>query len=100
MRVGQQRLRHMESRGGCAKYCTCRQGHHGFFFGLAKIAATAGGLSHTGRGVQECIEGFHRGFVDYLSRKFVPKWDSPICEGEFATAGTTSLLVELINMAA
>ncbi len=51
-------------------------------------------------GVQECIERFHRGFVDYLSRKFVPKWDSPNCEGEFATAGTTSLLVELTNMAA
>ncbi len=51
-------------------------------------------------GVQECIRGFHRGFVDYLSRKFVPTWDSQKCEGEFATAGTTSLLVELINMAA
>ncbi len=27
--------------------------------------------------------------------QFVPKWDSPNCEGELATARTASLLVEL-----
>ncbi len=38
-------------------------------------------------GIQEC--------VDYLSRQFVPKWDSPNGEGELAAARTASLLVEL-----
>ncbi len=38
--------------------------------------------------VQECFEGFHRGCVDYLSRQFVLKWDSPNAESELATAGT------------
>ncbi len=28
-------------------------------------------------GIQECLERFHRGYVDYLSRQFVTKWDSP-----------------------
>ncbi len=45
--------------------------------------------------IQECFERFHRECVDYLSRQFVPKWDSPNCEGELATARTTSLFVEL-----
>ncbi len=40
--------------------------------------------------VQECLEGFHRGCVDYFSRQFVPKWDSPNGESVLATAGTTS----------
>ncbi len=31
-------------------FCTYRLGHHGFFYGLGKIAAVAGGLSHIGRG--------------------------------------------------
>ncbi len=46
-------------------------------------------------GIQECLERFHLGCVDYLSRQFVPKCDSPNCEGELATACTASLLVEL-----
>ncbi len=50
-------------------------------------------------GNRECLQGFYRGCVDYLSRQFVPKWDSPNGEGELATAGTTSLLVELIGVA-
>ncbi len=50
--------------------------------------------------VQECLERFQRGCVDYLSRKFVPKRDSPNCEGKLTTAGTTSLLVELVGVAA
>ncbi len=25
--------------------------------------------------VQECLKGFHRGYIDYPSRQFVPKWD-------------------------
>ncbi len=51
-------------------------------------------------GIQECLEGFHRGGGDYLSRQFVPKLDSPNCEGELATARTASLLVELLGVAA
>ncbi len=50
-------------------------------------------------GIHECLEGFHPGCVDYLSRQFVPKWDSPNGEGELATARTTSLLVELVGVA-
>ncbi len=51
-------------------------------------------------GTQECLERFHRGGVDYLSRWFVPKRDDPNCEGGLATARTTSLLVELVGVAA
>ncbi len=43
-------------------------------------------------GIQEC--------VDYPSRQFVPKWDSPNGEGELATTRTASLLVELECVAA
>ncbi len=50
-------------------------------------------------GIQECLEIFHRGCVNYLSRQFVPKWDSPNCEGELATVRTASLLVELVGVA-
>ncbi len=46
-------------------------------------------------GTQECLERFHRGCVYYLSRHFVPEWDSPNGEGELATARAASLLVEL-----
>ncbi len=28
-------------------------------------------------GIQECLERFHRRWVDFLSRQFVPKWDCP-----------------------
>ncbi len=42
-------------------------------------------------GIQECLERFHRRCVDYLSRQFVPKWDSPNGEGELATARTAPL---------
>ncbi len=51
-------------------------------------------------GIQECLERVHRGFADYLSRQFVPKWDSPNGEGELATVRTASLLVELECVAA
>ncbi len=51
-------------------------------------------------GIQECLEGFHRGYIDYLNRQFVPQWDSPNVEGEMATAHTASLVVELVGMAA
>ncbi len=51
-------------------------------------------------GIQECLELFHRRCVDYLSRQFVPQWDSPIGEGELATARTASLSVELECVAA
>ncbi len=51
-------------------------------------------------GIQECLERFHRGCVDYLSRQLFPEWDSPNCEGELATARTASLLVELECVAA
>ncbi len=50
-------------------------------------------------GIQECLERFHRGCVDHLSRQFVPGWDSLNGESELATAGTTTLLVELIGVA-
>ncbi len=49
---------------------------------------------------QDCVERAHRGCVDYLSRQFVTKWDSPNGEGELATARTASLLVELKCVAA
>ncbi len=51
-------------------------------------------------GIQECLEGFQRGCVDYLSRQFVSIWDSPTAESVLATAGTTSLLMELVGGAA
>ncbi len=50
-------------------------------------------------GLQERLERFHRGCVDYFSRQFVPKLDSPNCEGELATVRTASLLVELVGVA-
>ncbi len=50
--------------------------------------------------IQDCLESFHRECVDYLSRQFVPKWDSPNGEGGLATARTASLLVELEYVAA
>ncbi len=34
----------------------------------------------------ECLERFHRGCVDYLSRQFVPKWDSLNGERELVTS--------------
>ncbi len=49
-------------------------------------------------GIQECLERFRRGCVDYLSWQFDPKWDSPNGEGELATARTASLLVELLDI--
>ncbi len=51
-------------------------------------------------GIQKCLERFHRGCVDYLSRQCVPKWDRPNGENELATAGATSLLVELVDVTA
>ncbi len=37
-------------------------------------------------GIQECLVRFHRGCVDYLSRHFFSKWDSPNGEGELANS--------------
>ncbi len=51
-------------------------------------------------GIQECLRRLHRRCADYLSRQFVPKWDSPNGEGELATARAASLLVELECVAA
>ncbi len=51
-------------------------------------------------GVQEGLEGFYRRCIDYLSRNFVPKWDSPNTESALATTGATYVLVELIDVAA
>ncbi len=42
-------------------------------------------------GIQECLEGFHLGCIDYLGRQFVPKLDSPNGEGELVTARTVFL---------
>ncbi len=50
--------------------------------------------------VQEYLVGFHRGCVDYLSRKFVPKRDRPNGESVLTKAGATFLLVELIGAGA
>ncbi len=50
--------------------------------------------------IQECLERFYRGCVDFLSWQFVPKWDSLNPEGELATACTIPLLVELGVVAA
>ncbi len=50
-------------------------------------------------GAQECLEVFHRGCVNYISRQFFPEWDSPNGERVLATARTISLLVELIGVA-
>ncbi len=71
---------------------------------LREWAVGVGGLDgHFGEqglpgGTQECLERFNCGCVDYLSRKFVPKWDGPNGEGELATARTTSLLVEVVGV--
>ncbi len=54
----------------------------------------------TARGFKECLGRFHRRCVDYLSRQFLPKWDSPNGEGELATTRIASLLVELECVAA
>ncbi len=51
-------------------------------------------------GVQEPLKGFRRRCVDYLSRKLVPKWESPNGEREMTTAGTTALLMEHIGVVA
>ncbi len=51
-------------------------------------------------GIQECLERFHRRCVDYLSRQFVPKWESPNGGRELTTAGKTSLLVKLVGVSA
>ncbi len=49
---------------------------------------------------RSALKRLHRGCVDYLSWQFVPKWDSPNCESQVATARTASLLVELVGVAA
>ncbi len=69
---------------------------------LREIVVRGGGLDGCFRaaGIQECLERFHRGCVDYLSWQLVPKWDNPNCEDNLATARTASLLVELGGVAA
>ncbi len=74
----------------CAEGMRCEKSLLGGYFGDQGLPV----------GIQECLERFHRGCVDYLSRQFVPKWDSPNCEGELVTVRTTSLLVELVGVAA
>ncbi len=80
----------------------CGKGHLGVKFLRGSMCAEGIGCGRNwaiwvlqGTGVQECLEGFHRGCVDYLSRQFVPKWDSSNGESTLAMAGTTSLLVEI-----
>ncbi len=51
-------------------------------------------------GIQECLKRFYGGCVDYLSRQFLPKWDSPNGEGELSTVRTTILLIKLVGVAA
>ncbi len=51
-------------------------------------------------GIQECLERFHRRCVEYLSRQFVPNWDSSNCEGGSAAPRTASQLVGLVGVAA
>ncbi len=46
-------------------------------------------------GIQECLERFHRRCVDYLSRQFVPKWDSPNGEDELAKKITENQLFQI-----
>ncbi len=73
-----------------------------FYLGQREWVVEGGGLYGYFReqglqvGVQECLEGFHRRCVDYLSRQFISQWD----ESVLATAGTISLLVKLIGVAA
>ncbi len=73
---------------------------------LRELVVKAGGLDwYFGEkglpvGIQECLQRFHRRGVDYLSRQFVPKWDSPTSEGDLATARIASLLAELEGVAA
>ncbi len=38
--------------------------------------------------------------VNYLSRQFVPEWDNPDAESVLVTAGTISLLADLMGVAA
>ncbi len=88
----------------------CGKGHLSVFYVcqcvLREWGTRGGGLDGYFReqglpvGVQECLEGCHRGCADYLSRQFVPKWDSPNGESVLVTARTASLLVELIGVAA
>ncbi len=52
------------------------------------------------QGLPAGIRSALKDFTDYLSRQFVPKWDSPNGEGEWATARTASPLVELVGVAA
>ncbi len=51
-------------------------------------------------GVQKCLEKFHRRCADYLGRQFTKKWDSNNTERVLVKVGITSLLVELLRVAA
>ncbi len=67
---------------------------------LLRVSMYSEGIGRGRRWVEEYLEGFHRRCVDYLSRRFVPKLDSPNGESTLATAGITSLLVELMGVGA
>ncbi len=80
----------------------CEKSHLGDFFKCVNIYRENGLWKEVGVlpvGVEECLGGFHRGCVDYFSRRFVPKWDNQNGESVLATAGTAPLLVELIGVA-
>ncbi len=91
--------------GACGKANLCVSFYVGQFV-LGECVVGGGGLDRSfGEqgppvGVQECLDGFHRRCVDYLSRQLVPKWESPIGERELTTAGAWNLLMELISVVA
>ncbi len=91
--------------GACCKAHLCVSFYVGQFM-LGEWVVGGGGLYRSfGEqgppvGVQECLDGFHRLCVDYLSRQLVPNWESPNGERELTTAGTTALLMELISVVA
>ncbi len=89
----------------------CGNGHLGVIFSLESMCAEGLGCGRRcvkcvlrGSGTVTrrpgCLEGFHRGCINYLSEQFVPKWDSRNGESVLATAGTRTLLVELIGVVA
>ncbi len=77
----------------------CEKGHLGvsFYVGrcvLRESVARGGGLGGHWQWASR-IEGLRRGCVDYLSRQFVPKWDSPNIESELATSFTATFTAKV-----
>ncbi len=70
--------------------------------GLRKWVVRGGGLDgyFGGQGLPVGIQDFSEEALNISAGSFFPKWDSPNCEGELATARTASLLVELVGVAA